>query len=144
MSEKNVEIVRRVTEVMNTCESVDEAIATGVEDLWDPEIEFVNPEDALERGTRRGGEGMRTVLENFLEGAGAGASVELEELDERGDRVFSCGRVHARGASGAEAIGPLVGAVYTFRDGRILRIEWHNDVAEARARFVQADPGNQA
>ncbi len=131
--------MRRVTEVLNTCESVDEAIATGVEDLWDPEIEFVNPEDALERGTRRGVEGMRTVLENLLEGAGTGATVELEELEERGDRVFSCGRIHARSPSGAEAVSPLLGTVYTFRDGRILRIEWHNDVDRARAIFEQAE-----
>jgi hypothetical protein len=50
----NEKIVRRVVEVLNTCESVDEAVATGVEELWDPEIEFVNPEDAVERGTRKG------------------------------------------------------------------------------------------
>jgi ketosteroid isomerase-like protein len=135
----NKETVRRAIEVMNTCESVDEAIATGVEDLWDPEIEWVNPEDALERGTRRGVEGMRTVLENLLEGAGAGVTFEIEEMEERGDRVFSRGRIHARGASGAEAVGPLVGSVHTFRDGRILRIEWHNDVDQARASFEQAE-----
>jgi hypothetical protein len=44
--------------------------------------------------------------------------------------------VHVKGAaSGAEVVGPPVGSVYTFRDGRILRIEWHYDVAKARAAF---------
>jgi ketosteroid isomerase-like protein len=133
----NEEIVRRVAEVLNTSKSVEEAIATGVEDLWDPEIEFVNPEDAIERGTRKGVAGMRVVLQNFIEGAGAAATVELEELEEHGDRVFFRGRVHARGASGAEAAGPPVGMVYTLRDGRILRIEWHYDVDKARASFEQ-------
>jgi ketosteroid isomerase-like protein len=133
----NEEIVRRVLGVLNTSKSVEEAIATGVEDLWDPEIEFVNPEDAIERGTRKGVSGMRAVLQNFIEGAGAAATVELEELEERGDRVFVCWRVHARGASGAEAVGPPIGGVYTLRDGRILRIEWHWDVDEARASFEQ-------
>ena len=138
MAGPNEKIVRRVAEVLNTCKSVDEAIATGVEELWDPEIEFVNPEDAVERGTRKGAAGMRTVLENFLAGAGTGATLELEELQERGDHVFTLYRVHIRGAaSGIETLGPPVGSVYTFRDGRILRIEWHYDVDMARASYEQ-------
>jgi ketosteroid isomerase-like protein len=134
----NEKIVRRVNEVVNTCNSVEEAIATGVEELWDPEIEYVNPEDAVERGTRKDAAGMRTVLENLLAGAGAGATVELEELRERGDRVFTLTRIHMRGAaSGIETLGPPVGTVFTIRDERILRIEWHNDVDTARASFEQ-------
>ena len=46
-------------------------------------------------------------------------------------------RVHARGASGAEALGPPMAMLYTFRDGRVLRIEWHYDVDKARASFEQ-------
>jgi ketosteroid isomerase-like protein len=134
----NEKTVRRVTEVLNTCKSVDEAIATGVEELWDPEIEFVNPEDALERGTRKGVAGMRRVLENFIAGAGAGATLELEELQERGDRVLTVYRIHMRGAaSGIEVLSTPVGSVFTFRDSRILRIEWHNDVDRARASLEQ-------
>jgi ketosteroid isomerase-like protein len=133
-------MIRRVVEVLNTCKSVDEAIATGVEELWDPEIEFVNPEDAVERGTRKGVAGMRTVLENFIAGVGAGATIALEELQEREDRVFTRYRVHARGAaSGAQTVSPPLGMVYRFRDARILRIEWHNDVDRARASFEQDD-----
>lgn len=40
---------------------------------------------------------MRTVFENFVEGAGGEATVELEELEPRGDRVFIKGRVQAKG-----------------------------------------------
>ena len=138
MASPNEKIVRRVVEVVNRCNSVEEAIATGVEELWDPEIEYVNPEDAVERGTRKGVAGMRTVLENLLAGAGAGATSELEELQERGDRVFILTRIHTRGAASAiEVLGPPVGVVYTIRDERILRIEWHNDVDTARASFEQ-------
>ena len=131
--------MRRVTDVLNTCKSVDEAIATGVEELFDPEIEFINPEDAIERGTRRGAKGMRTVLANFFEGAGAEATIELDELEERSNRVSVRYRIHARGASGAEAVSPPLGMVYTIRDGRILRIEWHNDLDQARASFEQPE-----
>lgn len=65
-------------------------------------------------------------------------TVELEELEERGELIFTQGRVHARGgASGAEAMGPPVAAIYTFRDGRVRMIEWHYDIDEARARFEE-------
>jgi ketosteroid isomerase-like protein len=131
------QIVRRVIEVINSSESVDEAMAA-LEPLTDPEVEWVNPEDALERGTRRGLAGMRIVLENFIAGAGGGATAELEEVQERADRVFILGRLHVRGeSSGAEAVGPPVGMIYTIRNGLVLRIEWHYDVDKARARFEQ-------
>ena len=131
------EIVRSAVDVINGSESVDAAMAA-LDGLMHPEIEYVNPEDAIEGGTRTGVAGMRTVLENFIAGAGGGATIELEQVEERGDRVFVRGRVHARGtSSGAEAVGPPTGAIYTIRDGRILRIEWHYDVGEARTRFEQ-------
>ena len=98
----NEKIVRRVVEVVNRCNSVEEAIATGVEELWDPEIEYVNPEDAVERGTRKGVAGMRTVLENLLAGAGAGATSELEELQERGT-ACSSSPASTRGARQAQS-----------------------------------------
>jgi ketosteroid isomerase-like protein len=129
------EIVRRYGEVINRSESVD-AVMAELEDLIHPEIEWVNPEDAIEGGTRKGLAGMRTALENFFDGAGRAATVEIEEVHERGDRVFVRLRVHARGAaSGAEAVGPPVGQVYTIRDGRVFRMEWHYDVDKALAEF---------
>ena len=101
----------------------------------------LNPADAIDgSGTRKGSAGMRIAVETFVAGAAAGATVEVDELEQRGDRVFVQGRVHVKGeASGAEVVGPPVGSIYTFRDGRILRIEWHYDVAKARAVFDQDD-----
>jgi ketosteroid isomerase-like protein len=131
----NEELVRRAYEVINRSESVDAAMAE-LEGLMHPEIEFVNPEDAIEGGTRKGLAGMRTALQNFFAGAGSRATMELEQVQARGDRVFVRLRVHARGASsGAEAVGPPVGLVYTIRHGRAFRIEWHYDVEKALAEF---------
>jgi ketosteroid isomerase-like protein len=139
MSQENVEIVRRALEVINHSESVDAAMAA-LEELIHPEIEFVNPEDALERGTRTGTAGMRTALENFYAGAGGGATFELEQIRERGERVFTLARLQARGtSSGVEALGPSTGAIHTIRDRRVSRIEWHYDVDEALARFEQGE-----
>jgi ketosteroid isomerase-like protein len=130
---RNGDIVRRVAEVVSQGESVD-AVMADLEQFMDPEIEWVNPPDAIEGGTRNGIAGIRIAFENFVSGAGADATVELDELEECGDRVFIQWRVHAKGeTSGAAVVGPPVGVVYTFRDGRILRIEWDYDVAKARA-----------
>jgi ketosteroid isomerase-like protein len=135
MAGANEELVRRAYEVINRSESVDAAMAE-FEDLFHPEIEWVNPEDAIEGGTRKGKAGMRTVLENFFAGAGGRATIEVEQVQECGERVFVRARVHARGASsGAEAVGPPVGLLYTIRDGRAFRIEWHYDVDRALAEF---------
>jgi ketosteroid isomerase-like protein len=118
-------MVRRLIEVGNSSESVDEAMA-GFEDLFHPEIEFVNPAEAIEGGTRRGLAGMRTAAQNFVEGAGRAARVEVEQVYERSERVLVRYRIHARGtSSGAEAVTPPLGMLFTIRDGRIMRMEWH-------------------
>jgi ketosteroid isomerase-like protein len=145
VAESGEEIVRRVAQIISHTESAEAAFAE-LDELMDPEIEYVNPDDAIERGTRKGPAGIRTVLESFVAGAGGEATLEFEQLEERGERVFAVTRVHARGASsGAEAVGPPTGMLSTIRDGRIVRIEWHYDVDEARARFEQGGSGsNQA
>jgi ketosteroid isomerase-like protein len=131
----NEELVRRAYEVINRSESVD-AVMAGLEELTDPEVELVNPADAVEGGTRKGLAGMRTYFENFFAGVGNRATFELEQVSERGERVFVRARIHARGASsGAEVVGTPVGTIHTLRDGRLIRMEWHNDVDEALAEF---------
>jgi len=128
-------IVRRAFEVMNRSESAD-AVMAELEELMDPEIEWVNPVDAIESGTRRGLAGIRTALENFYAGAGGGATWELQEVQERGGRVFARASLHVKGASsGVEAVGPPIGAVSTIREGRLIRMEWHFNPDEAFAEF---------
>src|SRR5919198_5462966 len=106
----------------------------GLEELINREAEFVNPADAIEGGTRKGLAGIRTVFENFFAGAGNRATFELEQVLERGERVFVRARVHAKGAaSGVETVGPPITIIHTFRHGRILRMEWHFNPDEAFA-----------
>jgi ketosteroid isomerase-like protein len=119
------EVVRRLIEVVNSGKSIDEAMAL-LEDLLHPEIEYVNPAEAIEGGTRRGLAGVRAAVENFIEGAGRAARVEVEQTHERGERVLMRFRIQARGAtSGAEAVSPPLASLFTIRDRRIARIEWH-------------------
>jgi ketosteroid isomerase-like protein len=126
----NEELVRRACEVINRSESVD-AVMAGLEEQMHPDIELVNPEDAIEGGTRKGFAGMRTAVENFFAGAGRAATVELEQVYERGNSVLARYRIHARGSSsGAEAVSPPLGLVFTIRDGQVVKMEWRYWTAE--------------
>jgi ketosteroid isomerase-like protein len=132
-------LVRRAWDAINGNQSANSALSD-LDGLFDPEIEYVNPPDAVERGTRRGPEGMRAALESWYGGAGPEGRFEIQQLIERGDMVFVRGRTHARGASsGIEVAGTGVGILYTIRDDRIRRVEWHWDQEEALARFEQAN-----
>ena len=134
------EILRRWNEALNRNESVD-AVMAELKDLIHPEIEWVNPEEAIEGGTRQGLAGIRTAIENFFDGAGRAATIELEQVYERGNRVLARLRVHARGSSsGAEAVGPPVCLVVTIRDGQVLRIEWRYWTDEILNEFERGAP----
>ena len=131
------EIARRTIEIVNSSGSADEAMA-GLEPHLHPDIEWVNPEDAIEGGTRRGLTGMRLMFDNFFAGFGGDSTTDVEEVEGRGDRALVVGRPHVRGeSSGADVLGPQVGLIFTIGNGLIARIEWHYDVDEARARFEE-------
>lgn len=128
-------IVRRTWEAVNSGSSA-EAIMAEIGELLHPEVEYVNPSDALETGTRKGPDGLRLAFENYLAGAGPDADFEIERLIERGSKVFAEGRLHGVGASrGLRVLGPGIAAIFTFRDGLIYRYEWYWDRAEALAKF---------
>jgi ketosteroid isomerase-like protein len=58
--------------------------------------------------------------------------VELRELMDAGDHVFAAATVRFRGrGSGVEVGGGGMGAVYTLRDGKIVRYEQFQSKAEA-------------
>ena len=91
-------------------------------------------------GRARARPGCGRPSRTFNAGAGGGATFELEQIRERGERASLLHVLQARGtSSGVEALGPSTGAIYTIRDRRVSRIEWHYDVDEAFARFEQGE-----
>ena len=135
MSQESLEIVRRAYEVLNTGGTIDYLMA-GLAPLLDPQAEWVNPPDALERGTRAGLDGWRIALGNIRAGLGESVKLDVHELVDDGDAVFAAGEVQTRGtSSGVEAAGPTWAAIWTVSDGRIRRYEWSWDTAGTRARF---------
>jgi ketosteroid isomerase-like protein len=126
MSEQNVQLVRDCFAAMER-RSIETLVANA-----DPRIEFVNPEYAVEPGTRYGLEGFRAALRTMLEIFDE-VRFELKEIVDLEDKVVVTGSFTARGkGSGAEVTQPM-GQVFTIEDGRLLRLQWFNSPVEARA-----------
>jgi ketosteroid isomerase-like protein len=127
--------VRRTWAAVNRSSSAGELMAE-IEGVLHAEVEYVNPPDAIERGTRRGLDGVKLAFENYYAGVGPDAAFEIEQLVERGDKVFVQGRIHGVGASrGAEVLGPGIAAIITLLDDLIYRMEWYWNRDEALAKF---------
>jgi ketosteroid isomerase-like protein len=92
--------------------------------LADPDVEFVNPEHALESGTRHGPDGLRAGMHGILD-AFENLRFTHDRTVEVGDRVVATGTFTAQGRGSGIAFGPLTFAVVaTQREGRLIRYEW--------------------
>jgi uncharacterized protein len=124
VSEQNVEIVRRFYEAWGRGE-----ISVPVE-LMDPEVEYVNPEGAIEPGTRRGipafEEAVATVFDAWEYWRG-----EPDRLEAVDDRVIAVVRYRARGRSSGLEVEGVESALWTLRDGRVVRYEWFHGPDDA-------------
>jgi ketosteroid isomerase-like protein len=128
-------VVRRFYEAFASGWPIEEVVAE-LEPALHPDAEYVNPSDAVEPGTRRGIAGFRGAVESIAEGLGREAKFTVDELHERGDRVFVILSIRTGGTvSGVEVAGPTIGAVWTVQDGLVRRLEWCWNPADARVIF---------
>ena len=117
MEEANVKIVRAIYAAWNREQF------PGPLELLDPDIEYVNPPDAVEPGTRRGLEEFERATAKTMEGWETW-DMELESLKSHGDHVAVVVTYRARGrTSGVEVTG-RESALWTLRDGRAIRYAW--------------------
>ncbi len=91
MSQENLEIVRRFYEAWARDEF------PGPAELMDAEIEYVNPPEAVEPGTRRGRAAFSAAVEHVFDGWESW-QMEPEEFRAAGDQVVVVLRYRARGA----------------------------------------------
>jgi ketosteroid isomerase-like protein len=104
----------------------------GIIEAMDPDVEYVNPEYAVEPGTRRGHGGIHAAMLDNLNAAFASYEHEPHEVIPDGDdRILVLLTFRACGHSGA-AIEVAEQHLWTLRDGKIVRIEWFHDEAAAR------------
>jgi ketosteroid isomerase-like protein len=123
MSEENVEIVRRIYAAWTDGSPLDSG-------LLDSEIEWVNPHDAVETGTRSGlgefGMAAEKLGDTFNE-----LRVDFDRLIDAGERVVVIGTLRARGRGSGIETERQQGYVWTLRDGKAIRFQWFNEPQEA-------------
>ncbi len=127
-----MEIVRRIYDAVARRDT--SAILT----LYDPGIEVhwapgTLADHIASPNSLSGHEGLRT-FDRELREAFDNFETTVEEMVEAGERVVSVSKYRARGRrSGVEIDGPLQFGVWSFRDGRVTRVEWYPSRDEALA-----------
>ena len=123
MSAENIELMRRS----------EEAILRRDRDAWfaihDEDFEIVPVRDWLEgavRGREAGWDYNMRVRDSFEWGQG-----ETERVDAGPDKVLGHPRYDLRGAGSGAEVEWEQWFVATVREGRILRMQWFTDRAEA-------------
>ena len=101
--------------------------------LWeinDPVIEVFDHDIPDARNPYRGRKGVEQWLSDFAE-SWESYGMDLERLVEAGDRVVSLFRIRAVGAGSGVLVERDDGMVWTFRDGRLVRLDYFNDQHQA-------------
>jgi len=119
MSEQNLELVRRIYEAWERNESAGEFLAE--------DVEYVNPEYAVEGGTRRGRASFRVVRETYED-----FRIRIDRfIDAGGDDVIVLGHYTASGAGSGVSLEGEHGHIWTIRDGAAVRFRWFQSHREA-------------
>ena len=126
MSRENAEVVRRIYEGG----LIDGDPARFLDAFAVSEIEYVNPREAVEPGTRRGRIEVAQALRNTAEPFDSSRH-ELHELFDGGDTVVAAVSFRTRSRGSETEIVQEEAHTWTLRDGRITRFEWGRDLATA-------------
>jgi ketosteroid isomerase-like protein len=99
-------------------------------DWADPEIEYINPSGAIEPGTRRGLAAFSRAVERVFEGWETW-QMRAEEVEVVGDSVAVVVRYQARGRGSGVEVEGRESALWTIRDGKVVRYEWFHEPSDA-------------
>jgi ketosteroid isomerase-like protein len=125
MSQENVEIVRRLSELLERRDW------RGMTDLVDPNVELHGTVGGLEEGKILRGPGqISQAFETEDNEVWDEHRIEPQELIDAGDRVVVLQREYQRSKSGAEVVIDTA-AILDLRDGRVVRIQGYMNPAEA-------------
>lgn len=126
MSRENVEVVRELFDAVGRGDIESALLLAG------PDAEWVNPDYAMEPGTRRGLSGMRTALAALLDSF-ADLRFDISEMIDLDERVLVTGTFSGVGRASDVAFGPQTfGSVVTLADRKVQRYEWFLRLDEAR------------
>jgi uncharacterized protein len=128
----NTELVRRWYERYNRGGDITDDVT--------PDVEYVNPEYAIETGTRRGIDEWRQAFRRVRESFGA-VEFEVDRFVESGDRVAAVGSFHVTGRGSGVANSVAQSHLWTIRDGKVARFQWWNDRESALEALGEEDSG---
>ena len=132
--EENAEAVRRLYEAFNRRDTA------ATRELMDPDVEWVNPDEAVERGTRKGFDQYQVALGSVREIFGD-AEIEVDRVVESGDQVAA--RIRMRVHLDVRELDTVVDQshLWTFRDGKAVRFEWFTDPQRALEMLADTSSG---
>ena len=116
MSEENVEIVRKIYKEG----LIDRDPKRLLDQFATPDIEYVNPPEAVDPGIRRGRAEVRLALRRARQSTHSYRH-ELDELFNLGDTVVAAVSRHSGRPSSSEI--QKEAHTWTFRDGKVVRFE---------------------
>ena len=125
MSRENVELVRRIY-AENLLDRHPERLLA----LAAPEIEYVNPPEAVDPGVRRGATEFGQALRNLAESFDSSRN-ELRELFDAGEVVVASVSFCTRSRGSATEVVQEEAHTWTLRDDKVVRFEWGRDLAAA-------------
>jgi ketosteroid isomerase-like protein len=118
MSEQNVDRLNLIFGQLFGARRVDPELLAG-------DVEWVNPPEAVEPGTRQGADSFNKAIANVF-AAWDDVRFDTERVIDNGDEVVALGQLHGRVHGPGMEVDSPHGQIWTFRDGRVTRMEWFN------------------
>jgi ketosteroid isomerase-like protein len=123
MSQENVEAVRRQQEHFNQSGEV-------LPEIYDSDAEWMAAREDPDAATHRGLEAIRGYFAQWT-GMFEGIDFRAEELIDAGDKVFAWIRFSGKGITSGAPVEMEQAQIWTFREGKVVRVEEYFDRAEA-------------
>ena len=124
MSRENVETIRSLYE------AVARADYGSILVLLEDDVEYVNPDGALEPGIRRGRSETARAFQQ-LGDSFSFSRITVERIAAVGNRVVAVINVEGVGRDSGSPFRRKFGTVVTFRSGKVVRYQWFLEPAEA-------------
>jgi ketosteroid isomerase-like protein len=123
MSEENVDAVRRQHEHFGQTGEI-------LSEIYDSDAEWIAAREDPDAETHRGLEAIRAY---FAQWTGTFESIDFrsKELLDGGIKVFAWIRVSGKGTSSGVPVEMEQAQIWTFREGKVLRVEEYFDRDEA-------------
>jgi ketosteroid isomerase-like protein len=104
-------------------------------DLLADDAEWINPPDAVEPGIRHGADSFNRAIRSIFDAWGE-VRFEADRVIGDGDDVIAVGYVRGRGRGAGVEVRRPHGEIWTFREGKVVRLRWFHTHAET---FEAAD-----